>query len=125
LAKYPLHHYVVIDIELIDKILLFMAEVYGGCFCLSMDIFHSFYIKKQGMAMRLEEGGGAAAALLRNQLTFWSSHLARWHFEHNPTRLLLQAFFDEALCMNLTHWTIRLSYLGTDSSKPQTTTNLR
>jgi len=44
------------------------------------NILHLFYIEKQGMAMRLGKKGGAAAALLRNQLTFWSSHPARWHF---------------------------------------------
>ena len=37
-------------------------------------------IEKQGLAMRLEEGGGSVAALLRNHLTFWSSRPARWHF---------------------------------------------
>jgi len=36
--------------------------------------------RKQGLAMRLGKEGGAAAALLRNQLTFWSSHPSRGHF---------------------------------------------
>jgi len=38
-----------------------------------------FCIEKQGLAMLLGEGGGASA-LLRNQLTFWSSHLSKRHF---------------------------------------------
>jgi len=33
--------------------------------------------KKQGLAMRLGKGGGAVSDLLRNQLTFWSSHPSR------------------------------------------------
>jgi hypothetical protein len=37
-------------------------------------------IEKQGLAMRLSKEGGSAAALLRNQLIFWSSHPARGHF---------------------------------------------
>jgi hypothetical protein len=37
-------------------------------------------IEKQGPAMRLGEGGGAAAALLRNHPIFSSSHPARGHF---------------------------------------------
>jgi len=37
-------------------------------------------IEKQGLAMWLGNGGGAAAALLRNRLTFWSSHPSRGHF---------------------------------------------
>jgi hypothetical protein len=44
-----------------------------------MDIFHSFCIKKQEMAMRFGEEGGSVAALLRNQLSFWSSHSATGH----------------------------------------------
>jgi hypothetical protein len=32
------------------------------------------WLEKQGLVMRLGKEGGAAAALLRNQLTFWSSH---------------------------------------------------
>jgi hypothetical protein len=38
--------------------------VYAGCFGLSMDFLRLFYIEKQGLAMRLEEGGGSAATLL-------------------------------------------------------------
>jgi hypothetical protein len=41
---------------------------------------HLFCIKKQGMAMRFGKEGGLVAALLRNQLTFWSSRPARGHF---------------------------------------------
>ncbi|MBU0652470.1 MAG: hypothetical protein KKG96_06270, partial [Proteobacteria bacterium] len=40
-------------------------------------ILHLFYIEKQGLAMRLGKEGGLGAALLRNHLTFWSSHPAR------------------------------------------------
>jgi hypothetical protein len=39
-------------------------EYRGGCFGLSRNILHLFYIEKQGMAMRFEVGGGSAAALL-------------------------------------------------------------
>jgi hypothetical protein len=39
-----------------------------------------FGIEQQGLAMRLGKEGGEAAALIRNQLTFWSSHPARGHF---------------------------------------------
>jgi hypothetical protein len=46
---------------------------------LSRNILRLFYIEKQGLAMRVGKKGGAAAPLLRNQLTFWSSHPARWH----------------------------------------------
>jgi len=38
-----------------------------------------FGIEKQGLAMRLGKEGGSAAALLRNQLIFWSSHPVRWY----------------------------------------------
>lgn len=34
------------------------------------DILHLFCIEKQGLALRLGKGGGAAAAFLRNQITF-------------------------------------------------------
>jgi hypothetical protein len=49
-------------------------------------------IEKQGLAMRLGKEGGAAAALLRNQLVFWSSHPSRRHFlaqfrQTSPARL--------------------------------------
>jgi hypothetical protein len=46
-----------------------------------------FCSEKQGPAMRLEEGVGAAAALLRNHLTFWSSHPARAFFSTIQTNL--------------------------------------
>ena len=39
-----------------------------------------FCIEKQGLEMRLEKEGGVAAVLLRNQITFWSSHPSRGHF---------------------------------------------
>ncbi|OHE17933.1 MAG: hypothetical protein A2X96_11420 [Syntrophobacterales bacterium GWC2_56_13] len=51
--------------------------------------------------MRLGKGCGVATALLRNQLTFWSSHPSRMHFKHNSGRHLLHAFFDEVLCKNI------------------------
>jgi hypothetical protein len=58
---------------MIDKTLLFDGGSIGwlfwlvnGYFALDMDILRLFYIEKQGLAMRLEEGGGAAAALLGN-----------------------------------------------------------
>jgi hypothetical protein len=45
---------------------------------LSSDIMHLILcIEKQGVAMRLEKEGGAISAILRNQLTFWSSHPSR------------------------------------------------
>jgi hypothetical protein len=44
-----------------------------------MDIFHSFCIKKQEMAMRFGKKAGLVAALLRNHPIFWSSHPARGH----------------------------------------------
>jgi hypothetical protein len=49
----------------------------GGLFLLVKGYYG---IEKQGLAMRLEEGGRAAAALLKNQVTFWSSHPSRRHF---------------------------------------------
>jgi hypothetical protein len=55
-------------------------------FC-DMDILLLFCSEKQGPAMRLEEGVGAAAALLRNHLTFWSSHPARAFFSTIQTNL--------------------------------------
>ena len=56
-----------------------MGGSLGGLFLLvkgyiDRDILHLFCVEKQGLAMRLAKGGGAVAALLRNQLTFWSSH---------------------------------------------------
>jgi len=40
-------------------------------------LLHLFCIKKQGLAMRLGKKDGSVAALLRNQLIFWSIHPAR------------------------------------------------
>jgi hypothetical protein len=37
-------------------------------------------IEQQELAMRLGKEGGEAAALMRNQLTFWSSYSSRGHF---------------------------------------------
>ena len=51
--------------------------------------------------MRLGKGGGAAAALLRNQLTFCRVTRQEGIFEHNSGKPRLHAFFDEALCMNI------------------------
>ncbi|TRZ77537.1 MAG: hypothetical protein D4R93_01565, partial [Deltaproteobacteria bacterium] len=46
----------------------------GGLFLL----VKAYYgIEKQGLAMRLGKEGGSVAALLRNQITFWSSYPAR------------------------------------------------
>ena len=50
--------------------------------------------------MRLGKGGGAAAALLRNQFTFWSSRPSRRHFEHNSDRPLLHAFFPRCVMVD-------------------------
>jgi hypothetical protein len=61
-----------------DKVLLLMDESIGGLFLLVNGYYAG--IEKQGLAMRLGKGGGTAAALLRNQLTFWSSHPSRRHF---------------------------------------------
>ena len=63
--------------------------------------FASCCIENEGLAMRFEEEGGSAAALLRNQLIFWSSHPQEGIFEYNSNRPLLHSFFDEALCMNI------------------------
>jgi hypothetical protein len=54
----------------IGRLFLLVNGYYAGILC----------IEKQGLAMRLGKGDGAAAALLRNQLTFWSSHPSRRHF---------------------------------------------
>jgi len=62
---------------LFDKALLLMDGSIGGLILLVKGYYG---IEKQGLAMRLEEGGGSVAALLRNHLTFWSSRPARWHF---------------------------------------------
>jgi len=57
--------------------LLFDGGSIGGLFLL---VNGYFGIEKQGLAMQLGKEGGSAAALLRNQRTFWSSHPARGHF---------------------------------------------
>ena len=64
-----------------DKVLLSMDGSIGGLFLLVKGILCIviFCIEKQGLAMRLGKGGGAVSALLRNQLTFLSSHSAREH----------------------------------------------
>jgi hypothetical protein len=68
----------------------------------SRDILHRDILhRKAGATIELGKKDGAAAALLRNQLTFLSSHPARWHFEHNSNKPLLHAFFDEALYMDI------------------------
>ena len=54
---------------------------------------HLFCTKKQGLSLRLEEEGGTVAALLRNKLTFWSSHPARWHFEAHSRQISPARFF--------------------------------
>jgi hypothetical protein len=41
--------------------------------------------------MRLGKGGGAVSVILRNRLTFWSSHPQEGIFEHNSGRPLLHA----------------------------------
>ena len=66
-----------LPISLFDKVLLSMDGSIWGLFFTCQGIF---CIEKQGLAMRLGQGGGAAAALLRNQLTFWLSHPSRRHF---------------------------------------------
>ena len=63
--------------------------------------FNAVSIEKQGLAMRLGKGGGVAAALLRNQLIFWSSHPSRRHFsaqfrQTSPVRL-----FDEVQSLDV------------------------
>jgi hypothetical protein len=47
--------------------------------------------------MRLGKEGGSAAALLRNQLIFWSSHPQEGIFEYNSDRPLLHAFFSQCV----------------------------
>jgi hypothetical protein len=47
-----------------------MGVSIGGLFLL----VKGYYTSKQGLAMRLDKEGGSVAALLRNQLTFWSVH---------------------------------------------------
>ena len=64
----------------IDKNFLFRGGSIGGLFLAVKEYFASCCIENQGLAMRFEEEGGSAAVLLRNQLTFWSSHPARRHF---------------------------------------------
>jgi hypothetical protein len=54
-----------------------MLESIGGLFLLVKGYYG---IEKQGLAMCLGMEGGSVAALLRNQLTFWSSHPSRRHF---------------------------------------------
>jgi len=58
----------------IDKTLFSNARSIGGLFLLVKEYYGILWIEKQGLAMRLGKEGGAAAALMRNQLTFWSSH---------------------------------------------------
>ena len=75
-----------------------LVKGYSGYLGIWID---DIWIEKQGLAMRLGEGDGAAAALLKNQITFWSSHPSRRHFlaqfsQTSPARL-----FDEGLCMNI------------------------
>jgi hypothetical protein len=72
----------------IDKVLLLMDRSIRRAFFACQVIL---CIEKLGPVMRLVKEGGSAAALLRNQLTFWSSHPARGHFEHNSDRPLLHA----------------------------------
>jgi hypothetical protein len=45
---------IIIDIIELIRTSFSTVGVYGGCFGLSRDILHLFYIEKQGMAMRLE-----------------------------------------------------------------------
>jgi hypothetical protein len=63
-------------IELIDKILLFDDGSIGGLFLLVKGYYGT---EKQELVMRLVKEGGSAAALLRNQPIFWSSHPTRGH----------------------------------------------
>jgi hypothetical protein len=70
-----------------------MVEVYGNCFGLSRDFWYLFCVEKQGLAMRLEAGGGSVAALLRNHPIFLSSYSARGHLggyfrQTSPVRLV-------------------------------------
>jgi len=53
-----------------DKALLLMDGSIGGLILLVKGYYG---IEKQGLAMRLGKKDGSAAALLRNQFTFWSS----------------------------------------------------
>jgi hypothetical protein len=54
-------------LDILDKTLLSRGQSIGGLFLL---VNGYFGIEKQGLAMRLGKRGGAASALLRNQLTF-------------------------------------------------------
>jgi hypothetical protein len=56
----------------------------GGMFLLVKGYYG---IEKQGMAMCLGMEGGLVAALLRNQLTFWSSRPSRRHFRSSHSSL--------------------------------------
>jgi len=80
---------------LIDKTLLFHGETIWGLFWLVKKYFAIFCVENWWLAMRLEEGGGSVAALLRNHPIFWSSHPPR---ERNPDKPPRHVFFDEALC---------------------------
>ena len=52
------------------QVLLSILVTIGELFLLVKGYYAS---KSRGWAMRLGKGGGAVAALLRNQFTFWSS----------------------------------------------------
>ena len=62
---------------IIDKNFLFRCGSIGWLFLAVKGYFASCCSENQVLAVRFEEEGGSVAAILRNQLIFWSSHLVR------------------------------------------------
>jgi hypothetical protein len=74
-------YYLTLYVKLmVDKTLLFDGGSIGWLFLVVKGYFYLFCIKKQGPAIRQGKKDGSVTALLRNQITFCSSHASRRHF---------------------------------------------